>query len=134
MTRTTWLLPAIFLSLAVAAQAQGGGNGKREAIDPAGVARLVGDSGGNAQVSVDGATGAARFVRATPGRKLGLQRSAGRATTDDAKTSRSAEFLSDYASVFGISSVAGELGEARISKDRQGGTRSEEHTSELQSR
>ena len=122
MTRTTWLLPAIFLSFSMAAQAQGGGNGKREAIDPAAVARLVGDSGGNAQVSVDGATGAARFVRATPGRKLGLQRLAGRATTDDAKTGRSAEFLSDYASVFGISSVAGELGEARISKDRQGGT------------
>ncbi len=122
MTRTAWLVPAIFLSLALGAQAQGAGNGKRDGIDPAGVARLVADSGGNAQVSVHGATGAARFVRAAPGRKLGLQRSAAPALTDDAKKGRSAEFLSEYAGIFGITSVAAEFGEARVAKDRQGGT------------
>jgi Zn-dependent metalloprotease len=122
MSRTTWLAPAVLLSVALAAQAQGNGNGKREANDPAGVARLVSDSGGDAQVSVNGATGAARFVRVAPGRKLGLQRSAARAASDDAKKNRSADFLSDYASVFGITSVAGEFGEARVSKDRHGGT------------
>lgn len=122
MNRTKWLLPAILLTLSMSAHAQGASIGKRDAIDPDGVARLVADSGGDAQVTVHGATGAARFVRVAPGRKLGLQRSAARATTDDAKKTRSAEFLADYRSIFGITSVAGELGEARIAKDRQGGT------------
>ena len=122
MNRTSWLVPAIFLSAALAAQAQGIGNGKREAIDPDSVARLVNDSGGSAQVSVHGATGAAKFVRAAPGGKLGLQRAAARAMTDDDKKSRSAGFLAEYAGMFGITSVAGELGEARVAKDRQGGT------------
>ena len=68
MTQTTWLMPAILLSVALSAQAQGAGNGKRAAIDPDGVARLVNDSNGTAQVSVHGATGAALDFRiAGPG-------------------------------------------------------------------
>ncbi len=122
MYRTNWLVSAVLLSVASAAHAQGAGNGKREAIDPDGVARLVADSGGGAQVSVHGATGAARFVRVAPGGKLGHQRAAARPITDDAKKSRSAGFLADYAGVFGINSVAGELGEARVARDQQGGT------------
>ncbi|MEO5698509.1 MAG: M4 family metallopeptidase, partial [Burkholderiaceae bacterium] len=120
MIRTAWLVPAIFLSLALGAQAQG--VGKRDGIDPGGVARLVADSGGKAKVSVHGATGAARFVRAEPGRKLGLQRSAARASGDDAKKTRSAEFLADYGGIFGITSVASEFGDPRVATDRQGGT------------
>lgn len=120
MVRRSWLVPAVLLSVSMAAQAQG--NGRRAALDPDGVARLVADSGG-AQVSVHGATGAAKFVRAAPGGRLGLQRSVvARAISDDAKNRRSAEFLTDYAGAFGITSVAAELGEARITKDRHGGT------------
>jgi hypothetical protein len=74
MTRTARLVLLVFLSIALSppAQAQGRAKGKREPIDPAGIARLMADSGGNAQVSVHEATGAARFVKMAPGRKLGL--------------------------------------------------------------
>ncbi len=122
MARKNWLLPVILTSMSVSISATAQGTGKREALDPGSVARLVADSGGNAQVSVHGATGAARFVRAAPGGKLGAQRGVARAFGDDAKKSRTTAFLNDYAGMFGITSVAGELGEARISRDRQGGT------------
>jgi Zn-dependent metalloprotease len=122
MVRTSWLVPVVLLSVSLTtAQAQG--NGRREALDPGSAARLVADSGGSAQVSVHGATGAAKFVRAAPGGRLGLQRSVvARAVSDDAKKNRSAEFLASYAGMFGITSVAGELGEARVAKDGQGRT------------
>ncbi len=120
MIRTTWLVSVMLMALPPVGQAQG--NSRRDALDPGTVARLMADSGGSAQVSVHAATGAARFVRAAPGGRLGPQRSVVRASTDDARQSRAAEFLAEYASMFGITDVAGELGEARITKDRQGGT------------
>jgi Zn-dependent metalloprotease len=124
MSRTTQLVPLLVLSLALStqAQAQGPAKGKRDPIDPAGIARLVAESGGSAQVTVHDATGAARFVRTAPGRTLGIQRQAARAVTDEAKKNRSAEFLSTYGSIFGITSVAAELKDVRVAKDRQGGT------------
>jgi len=124
MSRTTRLVPLLVLSLALStqAQAQGPAKGKHDPIDPAGIARLVAESGGSAQVTVHDATGAARFVRTAPGRKLGIQRQAARAVTDEAKKNRSAEFLSTYGSIFGITSVAAELETVRVAKDRQGGT------------
>ena len=124
MTRTTRLVPLVLLSMAFSppAQAQGRAKSKREPIDPAGIARLIADSGGNAQVSVHEATGAARFVKMAPGKKLGLLKQAERAATDEAKKNRSAEFLETYGSIFGIASVAAELKEVRVARDHQGGT------------
>jgi len=124
MSRTTQLVPLLVLALALShpAQAQGPAKGKHEPIDPAGIARLIAESGGSAQVTVNDATGAARFVRTSPGGKLGLLRQGARAVTDEAKKSRSAEFFSDYGSIFGITSVASELEDVRVAKDPQGGT------------
>jgi len=124
MTRTARLVLLVCLSIALSppAQAQGRAKGKREPIDPAGIARLIADSGGNAQVSVHEATGAARFVRTAPGKKLGLLKQTERAATQDAKKDRSAEFLEAYGSIFGIANVASELREVRVAKDHQGGT------------
>ncbi|MBC7942170.1 MAG: M4 family metallopeptidase [Chitinophagaceae bacterium] len=126
MARTTRLLPLIAFSLTLAAQAaqaqgQRSTTEQRRAADSVGVARLVADSGGTAQVTLHRATGTARFVRAAPGGALGIQ---GRelAVSDAAKQSGSLQFLTDYGSVFGISSAAAELSAGRIAKDRQGGT------------
>ena len=56
MNRTTGLVPLVILTMALApsTQAQGRARGKREPIDPAGISRLIADSGGSAQVSVRG--------------------------------------------------------------------------------
>ncbi len=117
MRRSLWLVPFVATSMAMAAQALAQG----EAIDPAGVARLVADSGGTAQVSIHDATGAARFVRVAPGGTLGV-RVFGRSLSDEAKQNRAAQFLNQYRSIFGISSVSTELGKASVDRDRQGGT------------
>ena len=107
---------SVGMALAAQAQAQGALSGQREAID-----RLAVETGGSAQVSIHGATGAARFVRLAPGGKLGAQRSA-RAATDASKQNGSVKFLTDYGSLFGIRSATAELGAARVEKDRYGGT------------
>lgn len=117
MPRTTRLLPLLALAAAMMTHA----HAQRQAIDPAGVARLVADSGGVAQVSIHDATGAARFVRLAPAGTAARQ-SRGRAATDVAKQTGSVQFLSDYGSVFGITNAANELGAGRLAKDRQGGT------------
>ena len=117
MPRTTRLLPLLALAAAMMTHA----HAQRQAIDPAGVARLVADSGGVAQVSIHDATGAARFVRLAPAGTAARQ-SRARATTDAAKQTGSVQFLSDYGSVFGITNAANELGAGRLAKDRQGGT------------
>jgi Zn-dependent metalloprotease len=124
MNLKTRVIPLVVLSIALSphAQAQGRGHGKHEPIDAAGIARLIGDSAGEAQVSVHDATGAARFVRTAPGKKLGLQKQAARAATEEAKKGRAAEFFDSYGSIFGITNVASELKEVRVGKDRQGGT------------
>lgn len=124
MTRATRLVPLVVLSMAFApsTQAQGRAKGKREPIDPAGISRLIADSGGSAQVSVSEATGAARFVRTAPGKALGLLKQAERAASTDAKKDRSARFFEAYGSVFGITDASGELEAVRVAKDRQGGT------------
>ncbi len=121
MTRTTRFVALVVLSIAFSHPAQAA-KGKREPLDPAGVARLIADRGGNTKVSISEATGAARFVRLAPGQKLGLQKQAAGAAGDQAKKARSAEFLEAYGSIFGIASVAAELKEVRVAKDRQGGT------------
>jgi bacillolysin len=120
MTRLVYLAAGLSIALSPLAQAQGLAKSKREPIDPAGIARLAADTG--AQVSVNDATGAARFVRTAPGRKLGLLKQAEGATSLDAKKDRSAEFFAAYGGVFGIVDSASELEEVRVAKDRQGGT------------
>jgi Zn-dependent metalloprotease len=124
MNRTTRLVPLVVLTMAFAptTQAQGRAKGKREPIDPAGIGRLIADSGGSAQVSVSEATGAARFVRTTRGKGLGLLKQAERPASADAKKDRSARFFEAYGSVFGISDASNELQAVRMAKDRQGGT------------
>ena len=121
MNFTTRIVPLVVLSIALSpqAQAQGRVKAKREPIDPAGVARLVAENG--AQVSVSEATGAARFVKIAPGKKLGLQAQAARVGGGDVR-SRAAEFFATHGSVFGITNVAADLKEIRAGKDRQGGT------------
>jgi Zn-dependent metalloprotease len=123
MNLGTRVVPLVVLSIALSpqAQAQGRGQSKREPIDPAGIARLVADEG--AQVSVSEATGAARFVKIAPGKKLGLQSQAARsALSGDARKDRAAEFFATHGSVFGITNMAAELKEVRAGKDRQGAT------------
>ena len=124
MNRTAQVVPLLVLWLALShpAQAQGPATGKRHPIDPQGIARLVADSGGSAQVTVNDATGAARFVRTSPGGKLGLLKQAARAVSEEAKLSRSAEFLTTYGSIFGITDVSSELETVRVAKDPQRGT------------
>lgn len=122
MAQTTLRRSSLALSIGMAlagfAQAQASPEGQREAI-----ARLAADTGSSPTVSMHGATGTARFVRVAPG---GAQSSAksrvARDTTDSAKQSGSAQFLSNYGSVFGIRSASTELGAGRLSKDRHGGT------------
>jgi len=88
------------------------------AIDPEGVARLVKDSGG-AQVEIESATGAARFVRLQGGQietlaaRLGIRRSA--AAQADA-------FFAAYGSIFGIRDAKAELALAETTTDALGET------------
>ncbi len=111
-------LVAIGVGMALAAQAQGKGSldGQREAMD-----RLTAETGASAKVTIDRATGGAKFVRAAPGGTLGV-RSRARAATDAGRHAGSAQFLSEYRSLFGITSPDAELGIARVDKDRHGGT------------
>ncbi|HEY6555411.1 MAG TPA: M4 family metallopeptidase, partial [Vicinamibacteria bacterium] len=121
MNLTTRIVPLVVLSIALSpqAEAQGRGKAKREPIDPAGVARLVAETG--AEVSVSEATGAARFVKIAPGPKVGVQAQAARVGGGDVR-SRAAEFFATHGKVFGITNVAADLKEVRARKDRQGRT------------
>jgi Zn-dependent metalloprotease len=109
-------LIALATCTALTAHAQGQSSlaGQRDAI-----ARVSAESG--AQVSIHAATGAARFVSAAPGAKLRAQSRAS-ASTDAAKHNDSLQFLTENASLFGITNAAAEFGTARIDKDRYGAT------------
>jgi len=111
-------LAGLGAAMALAAQAQGKGSldGQSEAMD-----RLTAESGATAKVTIDRATGGARFVRAAPGGSLGV-RSRARAATDAGRHAGSIQFLNEYRSLFGITSADAELGVARVDKDRHGGT------------
>lgn len=121
MTRNSLRLSLLTaaVGLAFAAQAQSGLRGQSEAIN-----RLAADSGTTPEVTVHSATGAARFVRlprAAGVAKMAAQRRA-RPMTDAARQDGSVQFLKNYGGMFGISNANEELGAARITKDRQGGT------------
>jgi Zn-dependent metalloprotease len=120
MVRTRRLVPLVALSLALLPPAYSQVRERPEPLDRAGIARLVADSG--AQVSLNDATGAARFVRLQPGRRAGLLRQASRPTTAEAKQGRTAEFFRQYGSVFGMRNPDAELSLVRVARDAQGGT------------
>ena len=118
--RTSLIALSVGMVLAAQAQAQAQGRGSLDGQRDA-IARLDAESGGSAHVTIDNVTGAARFVRAAPGGKLGAHGRA-RAPTDTAKQNHSVQFLDNHGSLFGITSAATELGDARVHKDRHGGT------------
>lgn len=91
-------------------------SGQSEALS-----RLSAQAGAAPQVSIDKATGAVRMLRieAPGGRRASLARGV---TSDAGRDTVSTQFLSQYADLFGIKDVAGELRSARVDKDRQGGT------------
>ena len=108
---------AFSLAVAFAAQAQGPLKGHSEARE-----RLAADSGGSAEVAIQSATGAARFVRLAPGARAAGGHSRIRASSDAAKHNDSRQFLNDYRGLFGITDASAELTDARVVKDRLGRT------------
>ncbi|MEO8739738.1 MAG: M4 family metallopeptidase [Casimicrobiaceae bacterium] len=116
-------LIALFLGIAISAQAKGTLDGQSDAI-----ARLAADTGNGTVVSIDRATGVARFVRVAPGGSLlgtragASARVGATAVADAAKHNASLQFLDNYGSLFGITSAATELDVVRIAKDQQRGT------------
>jgi Zn-dependent metalloprotease len=89
---------------------------KHKTLDPDGIQRLKNDTGRNAKVVVSDATGGARFVSFAPGVKGDLMRSS-RATSASAK---SADFLNQYGSIFGLRNANAELKLKEQKEDSQG--------------
>src|SRR5262245_64119067 len=73
-----------------------------EAVDAAGIDRLMRDTGGQARVSLHPATGAARFVRLAP------DAATARASRGK-RVSAEAEFFRQYGTIFGIRDFGAEL-------------------------
>ncbi len=88
------------------------GKGKKKAVDAAGIQRLKNNTG--AKVSVSDATGTVRFARLDRGQG-NLARSG--ATVKD----KSAAFLREYGSTFGLTNPDAELQLAQETTDKQGG-------------
>ena len=118
MTRGFGLVYMTALSIALCPAVPAFAKGKPDPVDPAGIARLQAETG--ADVTVNDATGAARFVKMKPGRSLGLLKQAERAATKEAKQGRSDEFFRAYGSVFGIADPAAELAAVRVDDDATG--------------
>ena len=121
MTRTTLKLSLLVVALSTAFAAQAQDKAALASQHQAALARLSADSGGVAQVSMHAATGTARFVRAAPGGKISLPRSA-LAASEAGKQGSSTQWLTNYGGLFGITSPAAELSAARVSSDVYGGT------------
>jgi len=116
MAHKTLRLSLIAASVGLSLAAHAAPSGQREALD-----RLAVATGNAAQVSMHAATGAARFVRLAPAGKASPT-VLGRASTDAAKQAGAAQFLTEYANLFGIASPAAELAAPRIDRDAQGAT------------
>ena len=116
VARRIFLLVTVFPLLATAVWAED--ERRPQALDPDGIERLVADSGGAARVSVDKATGAAKFVR-LPVREGGLStmRVDQRATLPE----KAAAFFREYGSIFGISDLDAELKMEGTVPDKTGG-------------
>src|SRR5262245_61353578 len=72
-----------------------------DAVDAAGIDRLMRDTGGQARVSLHPATGAARFVRLAP--------DAAARGSRGARVPAEAEFFRQYGTIFGIRDFGAEL-------------------------
>jgi Zn-dependent metalloprotease len=92
------------------------GKGKKRPVDPAGIQRLKDSTGGNAKVSVSGATGTASFVRLDRGQGS-LNRAAGAASSKE----KAAAFVKENAGIFGLTNPDAELAVAQETTDAQGG-------------
>lgn len=115
-------LLALSVSLALVAQAQA--QTLSRASSEAAV-RLAQATGNKAEVSYHAATGTARFVRLPPSqtsmaKALAARTTGTRVTTDATKQSDSLQFLSSYASLFGIKDATSELKLVRTTKDNLG--------------
>jgi Zn-dependent metalloprotease len=106
---------AVSMTFAAQAQAQASLSGQREAI-----VRLSANTTGTSAVSINPATGAASFVRAAPGSALVVNQTRARAVSDASRQTNALQFISSYASLFGVTNAATELAAARMSKDQQG--------------
>jgi Zn-dependent metalloprotease len=121
MTHTTLKLSLLTVALSAAFAVQAQDKAALTAQRDTAMARLSADSGTTPQISMHSATGTARFVRAAPGGKIALQRSA-LAMNEAGKQGASAQWLANYGGLFGISSPAAELSAARVASDVYGGT------------
>jgi Zn-dependent metalloprotease len=123
MTRISRIAPALALAFAMATPiwAQKPGEGRRKPLDEAGIARLVAETNGRAQVSLHKATGGATFVRLGTGQTQGPAAQARTAGPQASKRERSQEFLSRHGGIFGIRNMPTELEEVRVDADRAGG-------------
>src|SRR5262245_48974275 len=72
-----------------------------DAVDAAGIDRLMSDTNGQARVSLNPATGAARFVRLAP--------DAAARSSRRARGSAEADFFRQYGTIFGIRDFGAEL-------------------------
>ena len=109
------LFTLVLFTTYVVAQNHGG----KAPIDPAGLQRLQADTGGAVKVSINRATGAARFVR-LPAEKAGdLTPSTARSATAQQK---SMAFFRQYGSIFGIPRPDSQLKEVGRQQDRTGAT------------
>ncbi len=106
---------AILVTLVFAATLASAQGDSPRALDPQGIQKLVDQTGGEARVSLDRHTGAARFVR-LPSGNLQL------AVPPKASTRARAEaFFREYGSIFGMTEVASELRAQRTWRDGLGG-------------
>jgi bacillolysin len=112
--KPSWL--TLCVGLALASQAHSAVNGQNEAI-----ARLTAANGSGAQIAINPATGAARFVRLAPTAK-GSQAAARSGSSDAVRQTRAVQFLNEYSGLFGIKNASAELAVGQVFKDRQGGT------------
>src|SRR5689334_16609031 len=118
LQRSSWkplaLLFTLLLVTSLVAQ-----NAGKAPVDAAGVQRLQADTGGAAKVSINRATGAARFVLLPAGKAGDLAPANARAATAQQKA---AAFFRQYGSIFGISQPASQLKEVGTVRDRAGAT------------
>lgn len=111
-------LLALSIGLALAAQAHAAPKGQADAIS-----RLSASTGYTAKVSINEATGAARFVSVAPGARLASPPIVRSGNTDAARQANALQFLGNYAALFGISNPATELLTTRTTRDTLGNTR-----------
>ena len=113
-------MAAAVLAIPAALWALQPGGGEREPLDPAGVQRLVANTGGAARVAIHPATGAARFVRLAPGAEGNLAPKRAKAPASFEEDSEA--FFFEYGSIFGIREPRAELVLEKTVTDRQGTT------------